>query len=135
MYCFLTSRYTYTLLALQIMTSEVCNSAQTLCNSIAAIFRPSKAVVEVKNNATDTSSYTVSVGSCTHPLVAIPSQTISLAADTSEDVLFEVINPPLSPTVNSSCRPTQKTAFEYTQAVSFCYMLLHEAPSGLSGHS
>lgn len=75
---------------MQVLSTEICNTDQTLCNYIAAVDTPSKAVVEVKNTGGKSSSYTVSLDSCTHPVVDIPSRTLTLAANTTEEMMFEV---------------------------------------------
>jgi FtsH-binding integral membrane protein len=79
-------------LVLQIVTTDVCNSARTVCKSVASLSSPSKAVVEVKNVGVLTGSFTVSLGSCTYPIVAVSSQSVVLAASATTGVVFEVLS-------------------------------------------
>jgi hypothetical protein len=81
----------YSYLVLQMVSTSVCNSARTVCNSIAALSSPSKAVVQVKNTGILTGSFTISLGSCTHPMLPVPPQTVTVAATETKVVLFEVL--------------------------------------------
>ena len=75
----------------QVISTEVCNGAETLCNSIAPVHNPSKAIVVVKNTGHLTSSYTVSLGSCTIPVVDMAIKSVlSLDPDATSTVTFDV---------------------------------------------
>ena len=75
---------------LQVVSTEVCNPEKLLCNSIAPVHNPSAAVIEVKNTGSETSSYTVSLGECSHPVTVLDSQTLSLESSEISEVVFEV---------------------------------------------
>lgn len=50
----------------------------------------SMAVIEVANTGARNSDYTVSLGTCTHPVVAMASQTANLNPNDVEELVFEV---------------------------------------------
>ena len=55
---------------------------------MAALNVPSKAVVDVKNAGVVATTYTVTLGSCTYPIAAVPPQSVTLTpGQTSEAVL------------------------------------------------
>jgi hypothetical protein len=66
--------------------------ARTVCNSVASLNSPSKAVVQVKNMGVLTGSFTTSLGSCTHPIVDVSSQPVVVAPVVTTDVVFEVLS-------------------------------------------
>ena len=71
-------------------STEICNAQQTLCNGIAAVDSPAKAVVEVKNTGSYASNYTVAVGSCTHPVQPVTSVTVEVQPAGAVDAVLEV---------------------------------------------
>ena len=74
------------------VSGVVCNSARSLCNSVAPVSAPSKAVLGLMNTGSKASSFMVTFDSCNHPVVAVAEQSINLAAGASTDVVFEVCN-------------------------------------------
>ena len=75
---------------LQVVRTKVCNTAQTLCNSIAPVYHPSLAIVELNNTGNSNSSYTITVDNCTHPVVPVPLMSLELAPNVVQNVSFEV---------------------------------------------
>lgn len=74
----------------QIVTSEVCNSVRTQCNSVAAIGGPSTVVATVKNTGAQNASLTARLGSCTHSNVTVDSQPLNLAPGETSEAVFQV---------------------------------------------
>lgn len=69
---------------------ELCNNVRTLCDGIAPVHNPSKAVFQIKNVGLVVEDYTVYFDNCTHPVVAIAPQTITVAAGATTEVAFQV---------------------------------------------
>ena len=83
---------------MQVVSTQMCNSGRTLCNSTAALIGPSTVVVEVRNLGTLSAWFTHTLDDCTHPIIPVPSQLSShprqaelfLDPDVPTEVVFEV---------------------------------------------
>ena len=64
---------------------------------MAALNVPSKAVVDVKNAGVVATTYTVTLGSCTYPIAAVPPQSVTLTPGQASEVVLQV------PQNTSSC--------------------------------
>lgn len=76
---------------LQILSAQVCNSARTVCDSVAALNSASMAMIEVKNTGTLTASYITTLDNCTYPTIPVAAQSLSLAAKETASIWFEVL--------------------------------------------
>lgn len=79
-------------ISVQVVSAEVCNSARTLCNSIAPVRNPSLAVLQVNNTGARDSTFTVTMESCDHPVVAAGPKTLSLTPGEVTDVVLQVLS-------------------------------------------
>ena len=79
-------------LVLQIVSSELCNYQQTVCIFMAALNGPSKVVVDVRNAGALTTTYTVTLGSCTYPIAAVPPQSVTLTPGQTSEVVLQVFS-------------------------------------------
>lgn len=100
---------------MQVVSTQMCNSGRTLCNSTAALIGPSAAVVEVKNLGTLSAWFTHTLDNCTHPIIPVPQAELLLDPDDPTEVVFEVLLTATS--VPACCR------------VVFCCSV-HASPSG-----
>ena len=79
------------MLVFQILSAQVCNSAKTVCDSVAALNSASRAMIEVKNVGFLAASYTTTLDNCTYPIIPVAAQSLSLASNETAEVRFEVL--------------------------------------------
>ena len=118
---------------MQVVSTQMCNSGRTLCNSTAALIGPSTAVVEMKNTGTLSAWFTNTLDDCTHPIIPVPSQLSShprqaelfLDPDVPTEVVFEV---PHTATSSPAC----SLILSYLSVPVF-YILVSRYTSQISG--
>ena len=85
------------MLVFQILSAKVCNSAMTVCDSVAALNSASRAMIEVKNVGFLASSYMVTLDNCTYPIIPVAAKSLALTSNETAEVWFEVLLHPPTP--------------------------------------
>ena len=74
----------------QLVSARVCSQDGAVCDSAAALNSVMLVTIVGKNIGGIAASYTVSVGNCTYPAQIVPAQSLSLAPDQEESLVFQV---------------------------------------------
>jgi hypothetical protein len=70
---------------------KICDYGKTVCNSEVDLDSPSRVIVGIRNTGKLRELFMTTLGQCSHPTVAVPSLSITLRANETRDLSFEVL--------------------------------------------
>jgi hypothetical protein len=70
---------------------KICDYEKTVCNYEVELDSPSRVIVGVRNTGRLPELFMTTLGQCSHPTVAVPTQAITLRAMETRDLSFEVL--------------------------------------------
>lgn len=81
------------------MSARVCNLDGTVCDVAVALNSALLVTIVGKNIGAIAASYTLTLGNCSYPSQPVPAQSLSLAPDAEQALVFEA-RPTLAPLCN-----------------------------------